>query len=215
MGGVVPADTVATGSITIVAGSKTDSGTIRILTRSVDQSAERILTPDTDRTLIYSRGSACEKENGSSRQLPLERAATSQSSFFPLLTLATALQSDWAVQYLGLDTLGDVKAHHIRFWNTLSSNPKFSPLAEFSVRDIWIDAASNLPRKLAYEQREATGPEEPRIRIEVYFSDYRNLNGVLYPFLVQESFNGTPWTTIRIEKVVFNSGLSGADFPVQ
>src|SRR5258708_18259388 len=60
MGGTIPADSVATGTITIVAGSRTDNGTIRILTRGPDQSAEHIQLPGEIRSVIYSRGQANE-----------------------------------------------------------------------------------------------------------------------------------------------------------
>src|SRR3970282_1368534 len=53
MGGVVPSDSVATGTVVLVAGSKTEKGTIRILTRSLNQTAERIVTPEGQRAVIY------------------------------------------------------------------------------------------------------------------------------------------------------------------
>src|ERR1700687_4223002 len=54
MGGNVPSDSVATGSIKIVAGSQTSTGTIRILTRGTDQSSEQITLPEATRTVTYS-----------------------------------------------------------------------------------------------------------------------------------------------------------------
>lgn len=39
MGGSVPSDSAATGNVTIIAGSETTTGTIRILTRGTDQSS--------------------------------------------------------------------------------------------------------------------------------------------------------------------------------
>ncbi|SRR6266403_781741 len=42
MGGSVPSDSVATGSVVVVAGSLTTSGTVRILTRGTDQTLEQL-----------------------------------------------------------------------------------------------------------------------------------------------------------------------------
>jgi hypothetical protein len=45
MGGSAPSDSTATGTITTVAGSPTENGTITILTRGTDQTSEQIQTP--------------------------------------------------------------------------------------------------------------------------------------------------------------------------
>ena len=215
MGGVVPSDSVATGNIQIVAGSKTENGRIRILTRGVDQAAEQIQTSEGSRVLVYSRGSAAEIEGTSTKSLSLELAASSRSPTFPFCLIASALNNaDSAFQYLGLETLDGQPAHHIRFGNTFASSPRLQHLAEFSVKDLWVDSVTGLPRKLAYDRR-AGGGAEPRIPVAVFYSDYRNIGGVLYPFLIQKSFNGTPWATITIQQVTFNTGLTDNDFPVQ
>ncbi len=215
MGGTVPADSVATGTVVVVAGSTTENGTIRILTRGWDQSAEQLQLPSGNRAVVYSRGLANELHGATATSLQLELVATSQSPVFPFAILAGALTNpEVALQYVGLETLDGSPAHHIRFWNTFSSNPRFQELAEFSVKDLWIDAASGLPHKLAYDRR-AGGGASPRIPAVVSFSDYRKVGGVLYPFLIQKSPNGTPWTTITVQSVSFNTGLTDSDFLVQ
>jgi len=215
MGGHVPADSVATGSIELVEGSKTERGTIRILTRGLDQSAEHIQTPGGYQAVIYSRIQANALLGAEVKVFTLELASSSQSPNFPLLVLAAAVNNpDSAFQYVGIEAVGTARAHHIRFWNTFSSTPKLAHLAAFSAKNIWIDISSGLPIKLAYDRR-AGGGAEPRIPMEVHYSDYRNVGGVLYPFLLETSCNGTPWTTTRISSVNLNTGLSEAAFSVQ
>ena len=215
MGGVVPSDSVATGNIEIVAGSKTESGTIRTLTRGLDQSAEQIQTQEGNRLLVYSRGGAADIQGTSSKSLSFELATSSQSPIFPICLVAAALNSpDSAFQYVGLETLDGLAVHHVRLWKTFLSTPQMRHLAEFTVKDLWFDASSGLPRKLAYDRRAASGAE-PRIPLEVLFSDYRNVGGVLFPFRIEKSLNGTPWATITIQNVAFNTGLTEADFPVR
>src|SRR6266481_1211427 len=75
MGGAVPADSAATGSITIVAGSQTSTGTVRILSRGTDQSSEQITLPQSTNTLTYSRGLASETLDATAKSLSLERTA--------------------------------------------------------------------------------------------------------------------------------------------
>ena len=215
MGGTVPRDSVATGTVVLVAGSLTETGTVRILIRGVDQSAALVQTQDRSRQDTYSRGLASLKEGSSTKALSLELATSSQWPGFPLILIAAALNNpDIAFQYVGLETLDGLGVHHVRFWNTYASNLRLKHLTDFSVKDLWIDAASGLPVKLSFERR-AAGGSEPRIPMEVFYSDYRNVSGVLYPFLIKKSLNGTPWATITIVNVAFNTGLTEADFAVQ
>jgi hypothetical protein len=106
MGGLVPSDSVATGNVVLVEGSKTEQGTIRILTRGTDQSAEQIQTPDSQRAVIYSQNWAKETRGTTVKRLPLQLVVTSQSPDFPLPLLAAAFTNpDTVVSFLGQETL--------------------------------------------------------------------------------------------------------------
>jgi len=215
MGATVPSDSVATGNIPLVAGSKTESGSIRILTRGTGQSAEQIQTSGGTRSVVYSQGLANRVDNSGTTPFTLELAASSQTPCLPLVLIAGPLNNpDYAFQYLGLEALGSAQTHHLRAWNTFSSTPKLRHIAEFTARDFWIDASSGLVLKLAFVQR-AGGGAEPRIPMEVRYSDYRSVGGVLYPFLIETRYNGTPWATTTISSVNLNTGLSEAAFSVQ
>jgi hypothetical protein len=214
MGTTVPSDSTATGTITTVAGSLTENGTITILTRGTDQTSEQIQTPHGS-TLVYSQGQASSVTGSTPTPLTLERAVTSQSPFFPLALLAGALNSaDTAYKYVGFETLNGTSVHHIQFWNSFASTSRLQSIAQFSIRDIWIDFQSGFPVKILYMRRDAGG-SVPSFAMAVFFSDYRSVSGVLYPFSIQASFNGTPWATITIQNVILNTGLTDSNFPVQ
>lgn len=214
MGTTTPSDSTASGTITTVAGSLTENGTVKILTRGTDQTSEQIQTPHGS-TVIYSQGQASYGAGATPTQLPMERAVTTQCLDFPLALLAGALNNpDTAYKYVGLEMLDVASAHHVQMWNSFASTPKLQRLASFSLRDIWIDAKSGLPIKISYTRRDAGGAS-PGIAMEASYSDYRNIGGVFYPFSIQESFNGTPWATITIQSVTLNTGLTDSNFPVQ
>jgi hypothetical protein len=215
MGGSVPPDSEAMGTVVLVEGSATENGTVLILSRGTDQTLETFQLPSGPRSIIYSSGHAREIRGSSSRELQLERAVTSECPDFPVALIAASLQHPEAgLQYVGQEELGGAQVHHLRIWSAFPSQPKLAHLEGFSSKDLWVDAASGLARKLSYEQREALGAA-PNVPVGVTYSDYRNVGGVLYPFLIQKSFNGTPWATISITKVTFNNGLTDADFPVE
>jgi hypothetical protein len=214
MGRVPPTDSVATGTVTIVAGSSTNTGTVRILTRGTDQTSEEIQTSQPLKKVVYSRGMASEVVGVTVRPLNMELVVTSQSPDFPLALLSGAVNdSATALQYVALENVNGAQAHHIRIWKSFAASPSLQHLAEFSAKDSWIDATTSLPRKLSFYRRSALGAS-PRIPVEISFSDYRNVSGLFYPFLIKKSFNGTPWTTIAIQSVAFNTGLVESDFPI-
>jgi hypothetical protein len=216
MGGTVPADSTATGRITLVEGSKTQSGSIRILTRGTEESSVEIQTADERRAVTYSRGLAKEQTAGmdSEEQVSLELSASSQSPNFPLPFLNSMLSNpEAAFEYIGIEKIESGEAHHIRAWNTFQSKQRLQHLALFSEKHIWISVASGLPLKISYERRAARGAE-PGIPVAVSFFDFRNIGGVLYPFRIEKSFNGSPWATITIDNVTFNTGLTAAQFQV-
>jgi hypothetical protein len=159
---------------------------------------------------------ASQTEGTVTRKLGAQLAITSQTADFPLPLLAGGLnQPDISLQYVGLESLDGTSAHHIHLSNTFASRSALQSLSRFSDQDIWIDAGSGLVRKVSFTMRAAAGQGAPSTLMEIEFSDYRAVNGVQYPFEIKKSMNGTPWTTITIQTVTFNNGLSDADFQVQ
>jgi outer membrane lipoprotein-sorting protein len=215
MGRAVPSDSSATGIVTIVEGSTSDSGTIQILTRGSNQTAETINLSNGRRAVIYSNGEAREVHGTQSTVAVMELSVTDQCPDFPLPLLLSALKDlDEAFEYVGQDSLDGVSVQHVRVWDTFASDPRLQKLASFSAKDIWFDSRSGLPVKLAYSRRAGQGAV-PSFAVEVFFSNYTSAGGVLYPFEVKKSYNGTPWETITIQSVTFNTGLTDAQFQVE
>ncbi len=211
----VPLDSTATGTVTVVEGSTTQTGTIQILTRGATQTSETIFLPDGQRSVVYSNGNAKEANDKGPTNPPLELILTDQCVDFPLPLLLSVLNtSDEAYRYVGEETLDGTSTQHIQVWNTFASKPRLGKLSSFSTRDIWFDTSSGLPLKITYSRR-AGGGSAPAFPVEVTFSNYTNVNGVSYPFQINKSFNGTPWLTITIQNVAFNTGLTDAQFEVE
>jgi hypothetical protein len=214
MGGSVPSDSTANGTVTTVAGSLTETGSVIVLTRGTDQTSEKIQTPHGS-TVVYSKLQASQVIDAVPIPFSSELAASSRSLSFPLPLVAAVLNNpDSGYVYVGLESPNGLQVHHLQYWNSFNSKPRFQFLAEHTLTDIWIDAVSGLPQRISQIQRAGRG-SEPRIQLDTYLSNYRNVSGVLYPFSVQKSLNGSPWLTITITSVTFNTGLTDASFPVQ
>jgi len=214
MGGSVPSDSTANGTVTTVAGSRTETGSVTILTRGTNQASEQIQTPH-GFTLVYSKGQASQVIDSVTTPLSSELASSSRSVAFPVPLIAAILNNpDYGFVYLGLESLNGLEVHHLQYWNSFNSQPKFQFLAPLTLTDIWIDTVSGLPQRISQIQRAGRG-SEPRIQLDTYLSNYQKVSGVLYPFLIQKSLNGSPWMTFTIASVSFNTGLTDANFPVQ
>lgn len=216
MGATTPLDSVATGSITVVSGSLTQSGTIRVLTKGTAESSVQMTMPDETRTIIFANGQANDVVGDTVSTLPLELVVTSQAADYPLPLITALLNNpDTSYHYVGLESSNGQSLQHIQVWDTFASQPALQSLASFSLRDIWFDAVSGLPQKISYVQKPAQGAT-PSVAMDVFYSNYQAFSGgVLYPLTIQKSVNGTPWASISIQNVSFNTGLTDSSFPIQ
>jgi len=214
MATVAPTDSVATGSVNIVAGSQTSQGTVRILTRGINETSVQVQTQDANWAIVFLQGQASKTDAGTSTALSLEGASTSQAAYFPLAYLAAILQNpDAVIQNIGSETLNGASAQHLRTWNSFRSAPSWQFLSAFTITDIWLDGSSGLPRRVSFVHRDGGGAT-PKILVTIDYSNYQNIDGVLFPMQIQQSVNGTPWMTVSIQAASFNTGLTDADFPV-
>jgi hypothetical protein len=215
MAPTAPTDSSATGTVTVVEGSTTQTGTIQILTLGATQTSETLTLSDGSRATIYSNGDALETIGTQMSNPPLELIVTDQCADFPLPLLQGFLTTtDETIKYVGAETVNGQSVQHVQVWKTFSAKPKLQKLAPFSTRDIWLSTSSGLPVKISYKRR-AGGGSVPSILVEISYSNYTTVNGVQYPFQISKSLNGTPWTTIFISNVSFNSGLTASQFQVE
>ena len=215
MGSSLPSDSVATGSVQTVAGSQTSQGTIRILTKGSAESLVQMTMPDATHTTIYANGQANELIGTAVTISPLELVVTSQAADFPIPLFVGLLNDpDTSFQYVALESSNGASLHHIRTWDSYASQPGLQSLSNLSTRDIWIDANSGLPQRISYVSHPAQGAVAGTV-IDVFLSNYQSWSGVLYPSSIQKSLNGTPWASVTIQTVAFNTGLTDSSFPIQ
>lgn len=214
-GGNVPSDSTATGSVTETVGSESQEGSIQILTRGTGESLETMNLPDLSQTTVFWYWIAGQTiGSGAQQQLSGQLAMTSQTALYPLPLLVGALSNpDVSLQYVGQETVNGALTNHVRIWNTYASKTYMRPLAAFSTRDIWTDASTGLPARISFTQQAAAGRAFKTL-VELDFSNYQQTSGFVYPYLIKKLLNGTPWLTISIQSVAFNTGLQDIQFQV-
>lgn len=210
LGGIVPPDSQASGTFARVSGSSSDTGTIQIMTRGYSQTAEKLTVGGATTSVVYSQGYSVQRNASSTIRFSLERSLSSDSAMFPLITIAAAQDPSSGAQFVGNESLNGTAAYHLRIWRNIA-DPNFSGLSAFAVKDIWLNAASGLPLEVAFEMRDADG-SAPSIPVALFFSDFRSVSGIMYPFLISKNVNGTPYMNIAISQVAFGTGLTDLDF---
>jgi hypothetical protein len=212
MGGILPSDSRAIGTYARVAGSSQDAGTIQILTRNTDQTLELQTNSAGSTLVVYSRGYASRKDVNGVTVFDLEKALASSSPVFPLMVVAQAvLDPSSTVKFVGSETVNGISTNHIRICTgTLDQN--FSGIVTFATKDLWIATNTGLPVEVAYQVFETQGRSP--IAVAFYYSNFQSVDGIQYPFAIQENFDGTPYMNMSIARVAFGVGLTDLDFPL-
>jgi hypothetical protein len=215
LGGNVPASSTASGTVELVAGGATETGSIQIETKGMGQTLEQLSFENGVAKAVYSNGAASDTHHAAVHEpFSMELAATSHSVLFPLPYLAAISSSvDFSLEFVGSETLNDVICQHIKVWDTYASRPSMQFLLPFSYRDIWFSSATNLPVKIAYNSRSGAGAVADT-KIDVSYSSYQTVSGVQFPLQIHKSINDSPWMNITISTVTFNAGLSDSDFQI-
>lgn len=148
------------------------------------------------------------KGDGVAHTMDMSNCKRSVSWFMPALSLQPSqLPNSLTVTDLGLGTLGSGSAtyRHLQSKYTFSNLPdKISnQLTERSTTDIGLNPTTLLPAVLMYSVHPDNGSPSP-IRIEIRYSDYRTINGVQIPFLIQRYVNGSLQLEVHVNSAQVN-----------
>jgi len=137
-----------------------------------------------------------------------------RADHIPALMLAQELlRADLSATYVGLEDVEGRGAHRIRLARVSSTlgNELDQRLTKNSEMDVFVDAQTFLVVKLSYVHLTETDWRRG-LPMEIHYSDYRNLGGVLIPTFQRRVFNGQPLSDMRISSVAFNVGLADSEF---
>ena len=148
---------------------------------------------------------------GNRHPMSLHNCWTDAVWFFPALSLLV----DYADPNLIFDDLGQEQyggssVEHIRVHRIaqgLSQN-QARLLARLSTVHYYLDSQTAIPRALAFAAH-ADADQEINIPVGVIFFDYRSVNGILVPFQIAESLNGTSLLQITISSASPNNPVQG------
>lgn len=111
---------------------------------------------------------------------------------------------------------GDQLLDHIRFYRVLpvKTSAYQTAVSKLSTVDLFLDPTTHLPRVFSAFQH-ADLDASANIPVEVWFSDYKLVSGVLSPFEIQAYLNGDIQYDVTVSNVTINSELNTNNFELQ
>ncbi len=170
--------------------------------------------PDGTRSWVVAADKGTIRErDGTTSRIPYHNTVHLALLTLPIARIPSAISDpSVALTYLGSVALNGRAAEVIRTQRAFGPNDDpDGTLTRLHTIDFYIDSGTFLIVKTqdnVYPQRNS---QEPYAH-ELYFSDYRTVNGVPVPYAVTERISAQQTWALQLNSVAFNTGLSDADF---
>jgi hypothetical protein len=240
-GGVPVSDVTLTGTALWFAGSDNETGTASLMATSAADSLVNLAFSSGNRREIRNHFAVplpgTYPANSQSAQVQQGAGAysgtdgvlhpivphnlfTTATWFFPAYTLSALLTApNYTLNYVGTETQNGVSVVHVsavRFFPGLANDPgrMGNLLRSLSQMDIYIDPNTSLPVSLVFNIHPDVNAFSAA-PVQIQFSNYQAVNGVLIPEHIQRYVNNGLSLDIQISSVTMNSGLSSTLFQLQ
>lgn len=203
-------DYVATGTITYHWEGKVVKGNATLRCRGSRQFRLDAQLPDGTRSWVVSNGSGQSKDTaGKISMIPYHNTISLEGLAFPYPTIAAAsLNPTTHISAASELTLGGTQFEKVH----IEPRGPDKHINKLFAADYFIDPST----LLVVGVHDDTHPQSDlgrNIPHAVYYGDYRMTpQGIRFPFTITETMNTETVWSMQIDKVVFNSGLSDADF---
>ncbi len=221
--GVAIGDTTMTGNVAWTSGPHKANGSVVAYAKTSAMS--RI-----DLTLGAGNRSEIRNNTGSSPQGAWVNAAgtsiavaaqncwTDPVWFFPALTSLAAAATDntLVLTYAGLETRNAMSVQHIQAYRYIVSKfPEFVTFTQKASKvDYYLDAATLVPLSVTFSAH-PDNDASTDIPVEIDFSDYQLVSGVLVPYHITKLWEGSPLFDFTATNVTINTGLPDSLFSIQ
>jgi hypothetical protein len=217
-GGSTISDVTLTGSVTWSGGAAPETGTAILLASGTGESRMSLTLPSGTRTEIRDASTGVAQgqwtaQSGTSGLFASQNCATDAVWFFPALG-SLAAGSNVVLTYVGQETRNGTVVQHIESYIYQAGPPGVTASQQrLSTMDYYLDATTHLPVAITFNAH----PDDTagtNLYVEVDFSNYRVLNGIVVPMHIQRSLQGNLLVDISISGASFNTGLPLSDFAI-
>jgi len=221
--GVAVSDVTLSGNAVWTSGTDSDSGTATAYGKTnVESRLDLVLSGGNRSELRNSTGDSPQgawiNASGQSTPSAVQNCWTDAVWFFPALTSLSAVNTDatLVLVYVGPETKNGRSVQHIQSYHYVSS--KISKVTTFaqqmSTVDYFLDSQTLVPTSITFNAH-PDDDSTTNIAVEVDFSNYQLVNGILFPFHVTKFWQGNVLLDFTITNMAVNSGLPDSLFSMQ
>ncbi len=221
--GVALSDVTLSGNVVWTSGTDDENGTTTAYGKTNSESRLDLALNGGNRSELRNsaEGSpqgAWVNASGQSTPSAPQNCWTDAVWFFPALTSLSAVNNDQTLVlvYVGLETQNGRSVQHIQSYHyVLSKIPTVTSFTQqMSTVDYFLDSQTLVPMSITFNAH----PDDDattNIAVEVDFSNYQQVNGVLVPYHITKFWQGSPLLDFTVANVSVNSGLSDSLFSIQ
>jgi hypothetical protein len=185
-------------------------------TKGTKMTRTEVQRPEGTRLRVVNGGTgAIQNPDGTIRRLFSNNTVAERIEHIPALSILSEWQSsNIEVRYVGTDTVNGSPAQVIALSFIPTSDPKWSAFYRSTTQTLfYIDQATAFVSKIQY-QNFAENDSNVSEKIEIYFTNYRLVNGVQVPFTQTSYADGRLQSALTLSSVTFNTGLTDTDFSI-
>lgn len=207
-------DTVVHATVTPPASLGGNPGTLTITTKGAGMLRTDGAGGGKTASTIFNNGRELRSTGQGWTSAHASNATHERIAHLPALMLFYEIaRAEISVAYVGEETLEGHSVHHIsiaRVTNTGNASVD-QTLTHNSELEVFVDAQTNMIAKISY-RHVAENDWRQSLPMEIYYSDYRTVNGIAIPFHQRHVYAGHPIGEIEITSVAVNQGTPDAMF---
>jgi hypothetical protein len=151
--------------------------------------------------------------NNTSGTFALQNCFADAAWFFPVLG-SLAAGPNVVLSYIGPDTWNEQSVQHLQSYIYQSNPAKLTPSPQqLSTMDFYLDATTMLPVAVTFNAHPDNGAAT-NLLVEVDFSNYQAVSGVVLPMHIQRYQQGNLMADITVSGASFNTGIPLSVFAV-
>jgi len=214
-------DVTLSGTVTRIAGSDNESGTVTLKATAVGQGRIDLNLPSGQRSDVIDISQASPIGNwsgpdGAWHPIAGHNLLGDPSWFFPTFLIHRALSApNYAVSPMDAETKGGVAVEHLMIYQQSGpSSPQAALMQGLSQIDIYLNASTLLPVAVLFNAH----PDDNalvNIPIQITFSNYQVVQGASVPYHIQRYVQNGLVLDVNVTGAQLNSGLSATDFQAQ
>jgi len=209
-------DTVVKGTVSSLGNQDPTTGDVTITTKGTSMIRTDAAGGGKNSSVIFNSGREMRDLGRGWQKAPSGNANQKRIEHLPALMLAyEVVRNELSAEYVGEESIAGRAVFHLRLARVSNmGNASDETFTRNSRMDVFLDAQTYLITKISYLLL-----SEIDLRlgmpVDIYYDDYRVMNGLAVPFHQRYFFNGQPTNQLQLTSVAVNQGTPDSKFEAQ